>query len=280
MDYVKNIDLCRCLSLLLVVCTQSVEEFTAPVSGEYKLECWGASGHNRFAEEPALPGLGGYAAASYQIKTNHIIYICVGGYANGYNNKCDYTGGGLGGGATSITIEIGAELKELSNKQDNKDKVLLVAGGGGGIERPGKAGSGGRLEGLDGVSTWDVVQAYGTGGTQNAGGLNNQGNALYPIYLEYKACFGAGGIAAQNTGTSTNPHMDFGAQGGGGWYGGGGTGLAGAAGGGSSYGNTSLLVKDSFVTIGGDHKMPSPYGGTETGHLGHGACVISWFLKQ
>ena len=259
-------------------CTQSVEEFTAPVAGEYKLECWGASGHNRFVEDAAfaLPGLGGYAAASYQIKTNHIIYICAGGYANGYNNKCDYTGLGLGGGATSITIEIGAELKELSNKQD---KVLLVAGGGGGIERSGKAGSGGGLEGLDGVSTFGEIQAYGTGGTQNAGGLNNQGNA-YPIYLEYKACFGAGGIAAQNTGTSTNPHIDFGAQGGGGWYGGGGTGFAGAAGGGSSYGNTSLLVKDSFVTIDGDHEMPSPYGGTEIGHSGHGACVISWFLKQ
>ena len=280
MDYVKNIDLCRCLSLLLVVCTQSVEEFTAPVAGDYKLECWGASGHNRFVDDAALalPGLGGYAAASYQIKTNHIIYICAGGYANGYNNKCDYTGLCLGGGATSITIEIGAELKELSNKQD-QDKVLLVAGGGGGIERSGKAGSGGGLKGLDGVSTFGEIQAYGTGGTQNAGGLNNQGNA-YPIYLEYKACFGAGGIAARNTGTSTNPRMDFGAQGGGGWYGGGGTGFAGAAGGGSSYGKTSSLVKDSFVTIDGDHEMPSTYGGTEIGHSGHGACVISWFLKQ
>ena len=259
-------------------CTQKVEEFTAPVAGEYKLQCWGASGHSVFGEDTALPGLGGYAASTYQMQANHIIYICAGGYANGYNNKCDYTGSGLGGGATSITIEIGAELKELSNKQD-QDKVLLVAGGGGGIERSGKAGSGGGLKGLDGVSTFGEIQAYGTGGTQNAGGLNNQGNA-YPIYLEYKACFGAGGIAARNTGTSTNPRMDFGAQGGGGWYGGGGTGFAGAAGGGSSYGKTSSLVKDSFVTIDGDHEMPSPYGGTEIGHSGHGACVISWFLKQ
>ena len=259
-----------------LICTQSVEEFTAPVAGEYKLECWGASGHSVFGEDKALPGLGGYAASTYQMQANHIIYICVGGYANGYNNKCDYTDSYLGGGATSITIEKGAELKEFSNKQD---KVLLVAGGGGGIERPGKAGSGGGLEGLNGVSTWFDSQAYGTGGTQNAGGLNNQGNA-YPIYLEYKSCFGAGGIAARNTGTSTNPRMDFGAQGGGGWYGGGGTGHSGAAGGGSSHGNTSLLVKDSFVTIDGDHEMPSPYGGTEIGHSGHGACVISWFLKQ
>lgn len=252
-----------------LICTQKVEEFTAPVSGEYKLECWGASGHSIFGEETALPGLGAYAVASYQIKTNHIIYICVGGYANGYNNKCDYTGGsGRGGGATSITIEKGAELKEFSDKQN---KVLLVAGGGGGIERSGKAGSGGGLEGLDGVSTFGEIQAYGTGGTQNAGGLNNQGNA-YPISLEYKACFGAGGIAARKNHDSD---IDFGAQGGGGWYGGGGTGYAGAAGGGSSHGNTSLLVKDSFVTIDGDHEMPSPDGGKETGHSGDGACVIT-----
>ena len=277
MDYVKNIDLCRCLSLLLVVCTQKVEEFTAPYAGTYKLQCWGASGHSRHAADGELPGLGGYAASTYQMQANHIIYICAGGYANGYNNKCDYTDSYLGGGATSITIEKGAELKEFSNKQD-QNKVLLVAGGGGGIERPGKAGSGGGLEGLNGVSTWFDSQAYGTGGTQKAGGLNNRGNA-YPIYLEYKACFGAGGIAARNTGTSTNPFIDFGAQGGGGWYGGGGTGYAGAAGGGSSHGNTSLLVKDSFVTIDGDHEMPSPDGGTETGHSGHGACVISWILK-
>ena len=274
MDYVKNIDLSCCLSLLLVVCTQRVEEFTAPVAGEYKLQCWGASGHSVFGEDTALPGLGGYAASTYQMQANHIIYICTGGYANGYNNKCDYTGSGLGGGATSITIEIGAELKELSNKQD---KVLLVAGGGGGIERPGKAGSGGGLKGLDGVSVHDL-KTYGTGGSQNAGGLNNQGNA-YPTYLEYKAGFGAGGIAARNTGTSTNPYIDFGAQGGGGWYGGGGTGYSGSAGGGSSHGNTSLLVKESFVTRDGDHEMPSPNGGTETGHSGDGACVISWFLK-
>ena len=268
MDYVKNIDLSCSLSLLLVVCTQRVEEFTAPYTGTYKLQCWGASGQSFFGEDTALPGLGGYAAASYQIKTNHIIYICAGGYANGYNNKCDYTDFALGGGATSITIEIGAELKELFNKQDqDKDKVLLVAGGGGGIERPGKAGSGGGPEGLNGVSTYGM---YGTGGTQNAGGLNNQGNA-HPISIEYKACFGSGGVAA-----STESYgLDFGAQGGGGWYGGGGTCFAGAAGGGSSYGNKSLLVKDSFVTIDGENEMPSPDGGKETGHLGHGACVIT-----
>ena len=66
---------------------------------------------------------------------------------------------------------------------------------------------------------------------------------------------------------------------GGGWYGGGGATLAGSGGGGSSYGNIKSLVPDSYKTINGDHEMPSPSGGTEIGHSGDGACVISWFLK-
>ena len=32
-------------------------------------------------------------------------------------------------------------------------------------------------------------------------------------------------------------------------------------------------------TISGNSKMPSPNGGSETGHSGDGACVISWILK-
>ena len=63
-----------------------------------------------------------------------------------------------------------------------------------------------------------------------------------------------------------------------GGYGGGAT-LAGSGGGGSSYGNNLLLVSDSYHTIDGAHEMPSPSGGTEIGHSGDGACVISWFLK-
>ena len=54
---------------------------------------------------------------------------------------------------------------------------------------------------------------------------------------------------------------------------------AGAAGGGSSHGNTSLLISNSYKTIDGANEMPSPDGGKETGHLGDGACVISWILK-
>ena len=76
MDYVKNIDLCRCLSLLLVVCTQKVEEFTAPVAGEYKLECWGSQGGTTVGN--GIPGKGGYCIGAYSSLKNDILYICVG----------------------------------------------------------------------------------------------------------------------------------------------------------------------------------------------------------
>ena len=57
-------------------CTQSVEEFTAPVSGEYKLECWGSQGGTTV--ENGIPGKGGYCIGAYSTKKNGILYICIG----------------------------------------------------------------------------------------------------------------------------------------------------------------------------------------------------------
>ena len=87
MDYVKNIDLSCCLSLLLVVCTQRVEEFTAPVAGEYKLQCWGAEGQYY---NNGVAGKGGYAEGPVIMTNRSSIYICVGGFGNCYNNQVHY----------------------------------------------------------------------------------------------------------------------------------------------------------------------------------------------
>ena len=157
-----------------LICTQKVEEFTAPVAGEYKLECWGAQGRGASGH----PGSGGYAVGSINLSRLYSIYVCVGGYSNCYNNQIgtirSYYLGSIGGGGTSITTTNDGELKNFKDKQN---EVLLVAGGG------------------------------------------------------------------------------------------------------SSHGNTSLLISNSYKTIDGAHEMPSPDGGTETGHSGHGACIISWILK-
>ena len=279
MDYVKNIDLCRCLSLLLVVCTQSVEEFTAPVAGKYKLECWGAQGFGY----NGYPGFGGYAVGSINLSRLDSIYVCVGGYSNCYNNQIgtitSYYLGAIGGGGTSITTTDYGELKNFKKRQN---EVLLVAGGGGASEWNAYGGVGGDENGGDATTPAIYInsrgqtyisKSYGTGGTQDSGGTTIPGD--YEITTLYNADFGYGGICSR----FYNGREDFGAQGGGGWYGGGGSCFAGCAGGGSSHGNTSLLISNSYKTIDGAHEMPSPDGGTETGHSWHGARVISWILK-
>ena len=264
MDYVKNIDLCRCLSLLLVVCTQKVEEFKTPVAGEYKLECWGAQGQGA----SGYAGSGGYAVGSINSSRLYSIYICVGGYSNCYNNQVlNLTGfpiGCIGGGATSITTTNRGQLK---NFKSYKGEVLLVAGGGGAWDASSfTAGAGGGLTGVSGTAS----DSYGTGGSQTKGGttiLKLPNNVAH----NYQADFGYGG----NCSVPVNGGEDFGAQGGGGWYGGGGSQGAGVAGGGSSY----IGGVTDGKTIPGDStdpKQPSPDGNSEqVGQSGNGACVIT-----
>ena len=80
--------------------------------------------------------------------------------------------------------------------------------------------------------------------------------------------FGLGGVGW------TSSH-DYSAQGGAGWYGGGGGAslYVGTAGGGSGHVNTSLL--SNAQTIAGNLTFPSSNGGSETGHQGDGACIIT-----
>ena len=266
MDYVKNIDLCRCLSLLLVVCTQKVEEFTAPVAGEYKLQCWGAHGHNG--------GNGGYSEGIWKSAIDKIaLYVCVGqvgsAYVPPYNNKpnniTEFAVGLCGGGATNITTTDRGELKNFASY---KNEVLIVAGGGGALEWSGQGGAGGGLDGKDGNPT-TTGSRKGTGGSQDSGGITG----VLPGDTSVNGMFGVGGYGyAYSDDYKCN---DYGAQGGGGWYGGGGASCAGAAGGGSSY----IGGVTNGITIAGDsidHKQPTPDGKSEQiGQSGDGACVIT-----
>ena len=250
-------------------CTQSVETFTALEDGTYTLECWGAQG-STFNNNIVIlnGGKGGYARGMYTMNKEQNIFICVGGYQNGYNNKIPGVGnpGPVGGGATSITT---TNRGELSNFNNFRNEVLLVAGGGGaqdaGESTP-VAGVGGGLEGGN---------AYGSGcngsgarpDTPGANGFRNTSNLPH----NYPAGFGYGGVAS-----IWSTWEDFGAQGGSGYYGGGGTQQAGPAGGGSSYyGGVT-----SGTTIAGNGYQPSPNGDTQQlGQSDSGHCVISWILK-
>lgn len=252
--------------------TGRVESFTAPVSGQYKLECWGASGNpDHLWGENSHEGKGGYSVGYYRGCAK--MYICVGDSRHFYNNNptgvysVQYAISG--GGATHISINTGGELKSF---ETHKSDVLIVAGGGGGCEATiGQGGHGGGLQGMSGSTTSTTqtratITTYGTGATQLSGGQTVAGTlSSSNINASFDGMFGLGGCGSA---WDTN---DWGAQGGSGWYGGGGSIWAGCAGGGSSY----IGGVDNGQTISGNATMPSPEGGMEIGHTDDGVCIIT-----
>ena len=254
-----------------LICTQKVEEFTAPVAGEYKLECWGAgSPYNG----------GGYSYGDIPLKSNTLLYVCVGAKGNshkgvtggkgGYNGGGDggngfppYTGGNGGCGATHVAFSSGL-LKELEADYINKQqkKLILVAGGSGGSSIGLGVGFGGGSEGgrPSAPEAPTKPNRYGPSANQISG---------------YKFGEGQQGMTKSKYG---NGGAEGGGGGGGGLYGGfstheEGEGTNWAGGGGSGYVNTSLLT--NAKTIAGNTDFPSPNGGTEKGHLDDGACIVT-----
>ena len=254
-------------------CTQKVEEFTTPIDGDYKLECWGSQGGT--LQSFHVPGDGGYSVGWYESPANRILFICVGNHgaygSYSYNNNigANIVSGVPGGGATHISINSGGELKTFDT---HRGDVLLVAGGGGCCDMTsdvtnGIGGQGGGKKGTAGSNSGSVYypNGDGTGATDVAGGKTSYySSGAFHI----DGSFGLGGVASNG---------DYGAQGGSGWFGGGGCELAGTSGGGSAYINPILK---SVNTISGNNLMPNPQGGSDViGHLGDGICIISWILK-
>ncbi len=224
--------------------TGGIQSFYVSVSGNYKLEVFGAQGGSA---RDGLGGKGGYSYGNVYLTAGSTIYIGVGGAGQTGNSSTarvvpgGYNGGGTGsdavqssghwwyggsgGGATHIALN--SNLGELKNYSGSSSKILIVAGGGGGagarngwdnsgssINQSFAGGAGGGLTGVSGIggSTYE-----GTGGTQSSGG--------YSAYAG-DGSFGQGGTYVPYHHT---------AGGGGGWYGGGGSYAYGSAGGGSSY---------------------------------------------
>ena len=247
-----------------------MEEFSAPVAGEYKLQCWGAHGCDG--------GNGGYSEGIWKSAIDkNTLYVCVGQcglwevppYNNKPNNITRFAIAYTGGGSTNITTTNRGELKNFA-PDSCRNEVLIVAGGGGALEWHGQGGAGGGLAGKDGNPT-TTGGRKGTGGSQDSGGITG----VLPGDTSVNGMFGVGGygyVYNDNEGYKCN---DYGAQGGGGWYGGGGASFAGAAGGGSSY----IGGVTNGKTIAGDStnpKQPTPDGKSEQiGQSGNGACVIT-----
>lgn len=219
------------------------ETFTAPITGTYVIEAWGAQG----GSDGNPGGNGGYAKGSINLTAGELIYIYVGekgedsasgggGGFNGGGNAGPSGSSGAGGGATDIRYA----GTSLTNR-------ILVAGGGGGAGNTGApAGAGGGLIGINGGGA--------SGGSQTAGGTGADSGSL-----------GQGGNAQGDGG-----------GGGGGYYGGGAGGnVDNGGGGGSSY----LGGVFNGSTIPGTQSMPDPNGGTMTGKEGDGYVKISWYTS-
>ena len=266
-----------------------MQEFTAPLNTNYKIECWGANGHGDI-------GRGAYTNGNIFFPAASTFYIYVGqmgvnglqihdeSYANITSGTFNGGGGFLcpnpdsnnatGGGATDIRLQSG----NWDDFSSLKSRIMVAAGGG----------------------------AFIVGGNQSYGGtLSSLGEAEnhYPT----------GGHTTISQGASQTSGYKFGigqdggrAGGGGGYYGGcshvnegGLVGLRGS--GGSSFisgytgcnaisgsstedniihtdqpNHYSGYVFTNSVMIDGGSVMPSPSGGTETGHGGNGYCIITW----
>lgn len=198
--------------------TGSVQTFTAPIEGYYKIELWGGGTQSRTK--------GGYTSGVIHLEQGNVLYVYVGQQQQGGITTFAFNGGGSvntggnsGAGATDIRL--------VSGSWDNIDSLksrIMVAGGAGGQDSVNASyelyGNGGNLigqRGLKGTTDADVVY----GGTQISGGQSN------PTTLPAGG-FGFGGIDNSST-------TDAGAGGGGGYYGGGAAATWGAGAGGSSF---------------------------------------------
>ena len=209
--------------------TGNEQTFTAPFSGTYKLETWGAQGGG------TTGGVGSCSSGLISLNKNDILYINIGGTAQG--NSGGYNGGGNGvnggGGATHISTKSGL-LSTLSNYLDS---ILIVSGAGGGKGKSGYGGIAGGYVGSKGESIYcsDNEEKCGYGGTQSAGGM-----AASNTWAE-NGSFGQGG----NYKIGSSDGEISGGAGGGGFYGGSsGTsgGCYGGGGGGSGYIGNPLLT--------------------------------------
>ncbi len=248
-----------------------VQQFTAPISGYYKLEGWGAAGGNSIKGDVAPPtdgifnendiregGRGGYSVGYVYLNARTTIYYAVGGqgdyvYHNAWKNTYTgtlnggFNGGGnngysasavwycgTGGGATHFATDMTGN-GILSDYSENRDSVLLVAGGGGGS---------GYYYNMDGDRMSGIGGAGGGIESQPDYEPNGAGALLTSSY--YRPSTGA----TQTSGGTGLSNGSFGqggggsgwaVGGGGGWYGGGATSIGGGSGGSSYIGNSSLI---------------------------------------
>ena len=213
---------------------QSMEEFVAPVTGEYQLEVWGAKGAGDGSYNADFGGgYGGYSSGKITLTAGTKLYILVGGN-DGYNGGGSSTGSDHnGGGATHIAK--GGKRGTLNMYKSYQSEVLIVAGGGGGMGSYSNSaidgGHGGGESGTDGKNEVSISCSQCDEGNKNTTakcGTQTSGGAgaswKIPGHTDDGAWHDERHATADSGsfGKGGNADGSCGGGGGGGWYGGGG----------------------------------------------------------
>ena len=281
--------------------TGSYQTFTVPVTGEYKVELWGAQGGTSNSNTSyGQGGLGGYTAGTILLDKDDTLLVYVGGQGKGNVTSSNYstTGGWNGGGYGSYRYVCagGGGATDIRKTTDVNDRIMVAAGGGGDCsQRWGSAnysgGAGGGLTGQNGL--YNNSTYIGIGATQTSGGVSNISAVHNGSY--YQGC-------------NSPVASDDRAGGGGGYYGGSCSyGSYGGGGGGSSFisGHQGCDAIDSNGThtgqpnhyldyvfsqtrmidgtghewtteAGSQTNQPQPSGDDKVGHSGNGYARITY----
>lgn len=253
----------------------SLQTFSAPYTGWYQIQCWGASGQDAQAigtSYYAYGGKGGYAAGRIHLNVGQVLYVNC-GYGGGVDTVNWINGNvnhveGYGGGAADVRMNTSLY-----------SRICAAGGGGAGAIYAGgnnpegsnmgtaTGGAGGGLIGGNGYKlwnnmTWDAPVC--TGGTQTEGGR--------------------GYSSGEHSGHNCNGQFGYRSNecvyGGDGWYGGGGNrtrSQMSSGGGGSGYaaGFPGCAVSSTGVTLtnpqllSGADLITEPNGSSAVGHTGN-----------
>lgn len=160
--------------------TGDVQTFTAPGTGTYTFEVWGAQGGDGYASNTA-GGQGGYAKGTYNLKKDQTIYIYVGEKGAFEDTTPTFNGGGSAGQSGSLSGGSGGGATDIRvGGQDFASNAVIVAGGGGGGSHNSSGYAGGTLTdkktNLQGSNAYKHRGGGGGHGGGQKGGDNSGGN--------------------------------------------------------------------------------------------------------
>ena len=202
----------------------SYGEFSAPKSGYYLIEAWGAQGANY---STTSGGKGAYTSGIIKLDVGDTLYIYVGGSST--NKTGGYNGGANGGSSTDGTYNGGGGASDIRlvsgdwNDSESLASRIMVAGGGAGSGYywvgPMSGGDAGGLVGLSGTQNGKgTPHTVASGGTQRSSGLGvDKAPTVSGFGFAYQAnSYGTGGGSGYyggGSGGSTNSQVSAGAGG-------------------------------------------------------------------